>query len=569
MNAKESKPGNRFWPISAETRNDPEFHQANIRFAYLLFGISYFSIAINVGYLQITTTQFILFAILFFSSTTALLISTILHPGYIPRRYIALVIDVITATAAITATGGATSPFSVVYVWIYMSQAARFGRRFLYTSAWMSLLGYGYVLITHDVWNTHAYFYTAFVIIMLLIVPIYIDMLLRQLQESRRIADTANKAKGDFLANMSHEIRTPISGVIGMINLLKTTDTSQEQNNYIESLDVSANHLLMLINDILDFSKIEAGKLELEVNNFSISKLIQDTTAVLQPLASKKHLELTTLIDSSLPEMVLGDRHRIAQVIMNLAGNAIKFTEKGQVSIRVSRANVVEGTQLWLCIEIEDTGIGIPESKLATIFDVFTQADSSTTRRFGGTGLGTAISRELVWLMKGNINVISEEGVGSNFWFDIPLQEVNKNQQPHSKAMPLQAVVDETLATGQTANILVAEDNIINAKFIVNFLEKAGHIVHHADNGIKALEYLRAHQYDVIFMDMHMPKLDGKETTRQWRQIEKTSPVPIIALTASTTEQDRKECIQAGMNDFIAKPVRPEQLLSIVDKYTA
>jgi CheY-like chemotaxis protein len=345
-----------------------------------------------------------------------------------------------------------------------------------------------------------------------------------------------------------------------MINLLKTTEVTDEQKAYIDDLNTSSNRLLSLINDILDFSKIEAGKLELDISDFKPGKVINDVVTMLKPLADAKQLQLSTEIDPGLPERLRGDEHRLFQILMNLGGNAIKFTERGGVTLRLKKLPYENEQRIWVRMEIEDSGIGIPRDKQADIFEVFSQADSSTTKRFGGTGLGTAICRKLVGLMGGSIGVDSETGKGSLFWFEIPLGVVGQTVEQSADTVMIRE-------DKGSFRILLAEDDAINARFITTMLGKAGHYVEHVTSGDEALLRLRNNRYDMVFMDMHMPEMDGVEATKRWRDMETGDRLPIVALTANATEADRRTCLDAGMNDFLSKPVKPERLNEIVGQY--
>ena len=511
------------------------------------------------------------------------------------------------------------------------------------------------------------------------------------LEEQKSKAQLASEAKGQFLANMSHEIRTPLSGILGMLALLDKTELQQSQRAYVANLSLAAKALHSLLNDILDLSRIEAGKLRLRLTPFSPRQVLDEVALMLAPSAHEKGLDLICHSARTLPGEVVGDSLRLRQVLINLTSNAIKFTESGTVILRAATVESSVADMTMIRFEVEDTGIGIPEAKQYSIFDSFTQLDSSSTRRYGGSGLGTTIAREIVQLMGGTIGVTSTEGKGSLFWFEVPwesaavgtsaavtsyavgrpheimvveanmdgqrslselggelgiaLQFVESEQSARellardyrpelvllvedtqqaqwlSLARELRkgrdgrlplfghvtffngdteaalfdvhlnkpvtrdalrhmlAVLAEGMDTvaesGQTAapiatrTVLVAEDNRINALVIQNFLALAGQRVVLAENGLEALKALGNGGIDLVFMDMRMPQLDGLEATRQWRQREGgMRRIPIVALTANATTEDREHCLAAGMDDFLSKPVEQEQLLAVLARYT-
>ncbi len=375
----------------------------------------------------------------------------------------------------------------------------------------------------------------------------------KELQIALSKAEAATKAKSEFLAVMSHEIRTPLNGIIGMTQLLAMTHLSDEQREYLSTVASSSDSLLILINDILDFSKIEAGKLELEHRSFNLLHEIKSIFQLYQVVAQQQGLHFTLEITETLPKQVLGDSLRFRQILSNLISNALKFTITGEVSIHI-RHDIFASDKVRLFIDVRDTGIGIASEKVNKLFQSFSQVDSSTTRQFGGTGLGLVICERLVKAMHGVITVRSQPQKGSCFSFNI---ELDLDTEPTAELL---AKIPTTPVISSTMKILVVDDSHINRRVALRLLEKLNIHAEAANSGFEALDKLQTETYDVILMDMQMPEMDGLETTQKIRQLHLTKRPFIIALTANAFDSDRERCLQAGMDEFLTKPFVFEDL---------
>jgi len=388
-----------------------------------------------------------------------------------------------------------------------------------------------------------------------------------ELAEARDVALESARLKAEFMSNMSHEIRTPMNAVIGMTELLMTTELTPTQRNYGKVVQSAGESLLRIINDILDFSKIESEKLALENETFNFPAAIDNIVKLLAHQANPKGITLLSEIQDAIPESLCGDVGRLQQVVVNLAGNAIKFTERGEVRIHVSTVKDM-GLKIMLCFKISDTGIGLSEEGKRHLFQPFSQADSSITRKFGGTGLGLAISKKIVELMGGEMGVESTFGKGSTFWFTVPLAKgimgLNKGSSISEKVVPASPT-----PVREGVRILVVDDNEFNRILAQEQLAKLGFQSEVAIHGMDALRALGSVEYPVVLMDCQMPELDGYQATREIRRREANGALhtTVIAMTANVLEKDRQKCLEAGMDDCLVKPVKMENLKTILDRW--
>jgi signal transduction histidine kinase/DNA-binding response OmpR family regulator/HPt (histidine-containing phosphotransfer) domain-containing protein len=385
-------------------------------------------------------------------------------------------------------------------------------------------------------------------------------MLEPRVEGRTKAAKEASQATSEFLATMSHEIRTPMNGVLGMLGLILDSELSEEQRKLARTARQSAEDLLSIINDILDYSKLEAGKVELEKVNFSLAAVVDNIVSLLRPLAASKSLDLVVSLAPDLPNWLVGDPTRLRQILFNLVGNAIKFTERGSVRVCGFHRSLEEG-RLELRFEINDTGIGIAKESQERVFNRFNQADPTTTRKFGGTGLGLAISRQLTSLMGGRIGVESEPARGSMFWFTIVCAIGAEPSESEASN------VDQVPLPDRKLRILVADDDQANQLLIKMLLGKQGYIIDAATNGLEAIEAVQKVAYDIVLMDVQMPEMDGPTATRLIRRLdEPLCNIAIIALTANAMQGHREEYLAAGMDDYVSKPIKPSALFFAIAK---
>jgi two-component system sensor histidine kinase RpfC len=686
--------------IPPEIRSSQEFQSAVVRLSIWTFMLAMIGLAGYVGNYDFSSLQFLLLFGVHLVWYAGLLISTLRRPQlWKARTYLSILADLSGTTGTLFLTGDATGPFYLLYAVSFLSQGMRYGKTNLLLASVGSLMAFTLVAGVLGDWRTQP-LEVMFVSLVLVVLPAYEYLLLRKLQTAKLAAEKANRARGDFLASMTHELRTPLSGVIGMAGLLKRTTLDNEQREYLDSINSSADVLQALVGDILDLSKIDAGKLELKPSSFALREALNETCWALSNQALDKGVELICRVAPDVPEKVYGDELRFRQILFNLIGNAAKFTEAGFIQVHAQLMPADDDLAApYLQVSIRDTGIGIPADRIRHVFDNFWQADPSSTRRYGGTGLGTAIARDLTRLMGGVISVESEEGKGSNFRVRLPLikQDTLAPPQPPSVLHGVRALVfeqqeqsaraiaeaceaagmqpevvshiDQLGALGSepdrgerrlvlvvdaprgldldqlgnlvrrllgaetplvylhyprrqqaisdgaagrafkpidavqlwrtmagvvasdvsdpmsdadlepvaapvaqqgSANgrLLVAEDDTINAKLISSLLHRAGCEVTLVRDGQAALDAAISQTFDLAFVDLRMPLMDGIDFTRAYRAQETAGRhLPIVAITANAAEDARADCLRAGMDEFVTKPIDPGFLQELLQRY--
>lgn len=545
-----------------DNRPDLEHQQALLRvgvglivFAYLLYTIlGDRSLSSDDLYVLLTSGTF------FITAFSVLLWLTLVPGVSVGRRVLGILIDNGATTAVLYFHGMLGTPLFIIYLWVSFGNGFRFGQRYLALSAILSLLGFSFVVFFSGRYEMNSYV-TFGLFAGLVVLPLYVASLLNQLTNSLEVARKANMAKSNFLATMSHEIRTPLNGMVGVTEILSRTDLSHHQLHYVSLISRSSEWLMRVITDGLDFSKIEAGEFLISSETYNFSSAMVQFCALYQGLQKDREVQFKSSIDNNLPEMVVGDQLRLNQVLSNLVSNSLKFTKRGEVHFS-AKVILRKRNGVRIQFTVADTGPGIAPDNQDKIFEPFRQADSGVAQKYGGTGLGLAIAARIVALMGGKLTLNSVFGEGAAFSFNLFFPEPSEEAAREAE----DTMQNNTLALGwvRTPELLVVEDHEINREVVVNQLENMHCSVALAVNGFEAVEYLKKNTVDLVLMDCQMPQMDGYTATRMIREKEAREGggkrLPIVALTAHVTVEDRAKCIDAGMDDYLGKPFTAELL---------
>lgn len=484
------------------------------------------------------------------------------------RQWIAMVMDITATSLEQMISGAMAGVFIGIYLWLIIGYGLRYGTKFFKGCYALSLIGFSITLYLNPYWSQHQHLAYGFLLTLLLIPPHTLRLQI-SLEKATKQAGEANEAKTNFLSNISHEMRTPLNGIIGASELLAQSKLDKKQSELLKMVGASASSLKKLINDVLDISKIEKGKIDLEDIPFYLPDLIQRLQLMFQIEVERKQLWLRFNLEPAVERHYVGSMHHIEQVLMNLVANAIKFTQHGGVDVVVSVSQTYANMSV-LTFHIRDTGIGIKPDALPHIFDSFTQADSSITRRYGGTGLGTSIAKQLVELMAGHILVTSDETNGTTFEVTLPLAHAEPSVQYASNDINLEVTSNVVPLSSHTRfrkkiRVLIADDNVVNRMILNETLQRMHCVVKAADNGDEALDALEHHQFDLMILDYNMPEMNGLEVFNIYHALPGSKPLRTVILTADATKKTQDRCLSAGVYQVLTKPVISRQIRTLIE----